>query len=497
MTVSWSEPRRAHPAAIAVYAWSTVTTLLSIAAPILVLSMLEADGLARIFLPIVGGGLVVAAIGATLAVSYVRWLKFQFTIDGDTFHVEQGILFRKNTRMAGERIQTIDTAANLAFRILGLVTLNVHTAGATGKPEVSIPALTIAQAEDLTQALRSLRPVTRPPFTVEGDAVASADTLSLAGGVACVAEKWTLSDRMLALNALTSTSGFGTALVGTIAGVGVIVEIYGLLVGPVDSTPPDFVLILGGLVLIVLVILVAWAVNCVLTALRYWGFSAGCGGDVIVVEHGLLRRVMRSVPLRRVQAVRYTESVPAQMVSKVAVSADCAGVMWGTEAQSGSDVLHPILEREEALRFSEAMVPGHLPPQMQPVPRSGLPLYVVFPAIAPLIVAVAAAVFLPYGWLAFLVPLLAAAWGVAMHKDAAWGFDEVTLALRWRIISRTTLVVRRSRIQSVQVTRNPIQRRMGLATVRVQIASVSRAAVAHVEESEAWRLFEWVSRKGT
>ncbi len=491
--MTWSEPRRAHPAAIVVYAWSTVTTLLSIAAPILVLSMLEADGLARIFFPVVGVGLVVTAIGATLAVSYVRWLKFQFTIDGDTFHVEQGILFRKNTRMAGERIQTIDTAANLLFRIVGLVTLNVHTAGATGKPEVSIPALTLAQAEDLTQALRNLRPVTRPQPTVEGEPVDSTDAPSPTGEVACVGEKWTLSDGMLALNAVTSTSGFWTALVATFAGVAALAEIVG-----VPEVGPSFglVFVLAAVVIVVLMILVAWLVNCVSTALRYWGFSALCGGDVIVVEHGLLRRVMRSVPLRRVQAIRYKESVPAQMVSKVAVSADCAGVMWGTEAQSGSDVLHPILEREEALRFSEAMVPGHLPPQMQPVPRSGLPLYVVLPAIGPLIAAVAVAVFVPYGWLAFLVPLLAGAWGVAMHKDAGWGFDEATLALRWRLISRTTLVVRRSRIQSIEVTRNPIQRRMGLATVHVQIASVSRAAVAHVEESEAWRLFEWVSRKG-
>lgn len=496
--MTWSEPRRAHPAAIVVYSWNTVTTLLSIAAPIAVLTMLEADGLARIFVPVVGVGIVVTAIGATLAISYLRWLKFQFTIDGDTFHVEQGILFRKNTRMAGERIQTIDTAANLVFRILGLVTLNVHTAGATGKPEVSIPALTIAQAEDLTQALRSLRPATRRPSAAEGEAFDATDALPPSGEVACIGEKWTLSDGMLALNAVTSTSGFGAALVGTIAGVGIIAEVTGLIAGPlVDRTPPVAILIFISVALVVLVILVAWAANCVRTALRYWGFSAGCGGDVIVVEHGLLRRVMRSVPLRRVQAVRYTESIPAQMVSKVAVSADCAGVMWGTENQSGTDVLHPILTPEEALRFSEAMVPGHLPPQIQPVPRSGLPLYVVGTAIGPLLAAIAVAVFVPYGWLAFFAPVLAGAWGAFMHKDAAWGFDEATLALRWRLLSRTTLVVRRSRIQSIQVTRSPIQRRMGLATVRVQIASVSRAAVAHVEAPEAWRLFEWVSRKGT
>lgn len=454
---------------------------------------LQVDGVVRVLLPAIVIALVATAIAATLLVSYLRWLKFQFTIDGDTFHVEQGILFRKNTRMAGERIQTIDTAASLLFRIVGLVTLNVHTAGATGKPEVSIPALTLAQAEELTRALRNLRPVTRPQSTVEGEAVGATDAPSQVGEVVCVDEKWTLSDGMLALNAVTSTSGLWAALVATFAGAAVIVEIVGV---PEVGPPFGLAFVLLAVIVAFLLILVAWVANCITTALRYWGFSAGCGGDVIVVEHGLLRRVMRSVPLRRVQAIRYKESVLAQMVSKVAVSADCAGVMWGTETQSGSDVLHPILEREEALRFSEAMVPGHLPPQMQPVPRKGLPLYVVFPAIAPLIVAVAAAVFLPYGWLAFIAPVLAGVWGASMHKDAAWGFDEATLALRWRLISRTTLVVRRSRIQSVEVTRNPIQRRMGLATVHVQIASVPRSLVAHVEESDAWRLFEWVSRKG-
>jgi len=110
-------------------------------------------------------------------------------------------------------------------------------------------------------------------------------------------------------------------------------------------------------------------------------------------------------------------------------------------------------------------------------------------------VAVPVAIMIPYGWLALVVPVVMAAWSILAHHDAGFGTGESMLVIRRRAIQRTTVLVRRSRIQSLRVSQHLLQKISGLASVEVSIASSSFRTVFKVrdiDQTDAWNLIEWV-----
>jgi putative membrane protein len=78
-----------------------------------------------------------------------------------------------------------------------------------------------------------------------------------------------------------------------------------------------------------------------------------------------------------------------------------------------------------------------------------------------------------------------------------------TLLLRWRILSRTTVILPRRRIQQAESRRTPFQRRVRLATFAARVASGGSGAafdLQHMDDAEANRLLVWFAagrRTGT
>jgi len=447
--------------------------------------------------------LLILSVLVVLLISYLRWLRFSYMIDGDIFFVEQGILFRRTTRLSGQRIQAIDTQANLIFRLLGFVVLNVHTAGKSGAPEVSIPALSIADAEALTQALRALKTASRPDLSqADGEEKLDPDSRALEPDAEVApppapepSTVWILSDRNLAI--LAATSEFISPFLQLTGSLFALLFVAGDFLG-VSGTIVEGVFLLA----IFPTFFVAWFATAVSAALRYWEFSVTRRGEELRVEKGLLHRSTRTVPFGRIQGVRLVESLLGQLIGRFMVSVDSAGVAGGdkggVEAPSdlgGPTVLHPLLDHQEVRLFFEKMLPGYTMPRIKKLPRRSLLLYLLRGTLLPLAVTMPIVILLPYGWLALAAPVALAAFSALMHHDAGLGTDDSTLVIRRRRIQRTTVLVRRHRIQALSVSQGPLQRMMGVASVRVTIASSSLIpifSVRDLDETDARNLLEWV-----
>lgn len=503
----WSEPRRAHAAGVITYVLQSFhrsgagSLLLGTLLPVGVILAFDRIPFAILLLLVVA--IVVAVVFFVLATSYLRWLRFSFMIDGETFFVEQGLLFRRTVRLSGQRIQAIDTQANLIFRLLGFVVLNVHTAGKSGAPEVSIPALSIADAEALTQALRALKTALRPDLSrADGEEELDPDARALEPDVEVApppapepSTVWILSDRNLVI--LASTSEFISPFLQLTGSLFALLFVAGDFLGVSGA-------IVEGIFLLAIfpTFFVAWFATAVSAALRYWEFSVARRGEELRVEKGLLHRSTRTVPFGRIQGVRLVESLLGQLIGRFMVSVDSAGVAGSdkgsVEAPSdlgGPTVLHPLLDHQEVRLFFEKMLPGYTMPRIKKLPRRSLLLYLLRGTLLPLVVAMPIAILLPYGWLALAAPIALAAFSALMHHDAGLGTDDSTLVIRRRRIQRTTVLVRRHRIQALSVSQGPLQRVMGVASVRVTIASSSlRSAfrVRDIDQADAWALIEWV-----
>lgn len=78
-------------------------------------------------------------------------------------------------------------------------------------------------------------------------------------------------------------------------------------------------------------------------------------------------------------------------------------------------------------------------------------------------------------------------------------FDDEGIALSWGILFRREVHLTYRRIQDIHVTRNLLQRWMGLATVEVQTASGNAAATMKIEgvlEADALRDFLYMKMRG-
>jgi putative membrane protein len=353
---------------------------------------------------------------------------------------------------------------------------------------VSIAALTEPEATDLISRLRPTQPTVSDDVAEEHEGKLAAPSQVKPG----TGPRWTLSGTELAIVAATSSGGIlALAALGPVAGalVPLVLGSSDIELGGMGSVVIWFIAIA-----VVLVALVSWVAGSVATALQYWEFAVVRSDGEVRVEKGLFQRNSRVVPLGRVQAVRLVEGPLRQMIGRVTVAVDSAGIATG--AEFGPTVLHPMLTLPDARRFCDLMVSGHELPRLQPLPARARIRYLVRLAALPTVIALMVALLVPYGSLAFLVPLALAIWALAIHADAAWGVNRDVLAIRWRGLARTTALVRRARIQSVSVTQHPLQRLAGLASVSVSVAASPTPAVfsvMHLDQADAWRMLEWVS----
>ena len=74
-------------------------------------------------------------------------------------------------------------------------------------------------------------------------------------------------------------------------------------------------------------------------------------------------------------------------------------------------------------------------------------------------------------WLAHRFPEL-------HYKHTSWRIDEVGLTIRTGVVWRTEISVARSRVQHIDVSQGPMERRYGLATLAVYTAGTEHSQVS-------------------
>jgi hypothetical protein len=99
-----------------------------------------------------GGGLAIAGLILTVAVSRLRWQRWRYEIDAGELYLQEGLIVRRRTLIPMVRIQNIDTRHGPLSRLLGLAQVDVSTAAATH----AIPALSEQEADTLRDRISKL-----------------------------------------------------------------------------------------------------------------------------------------------------------------------------------------------------------------------------------------------------------------------------------------------------------------------------------------------------
>jgi putative membrane protein len=259
------------------------------------------------------------------------------------------------------------------------------------------------------------------------------------------------------------------------------------------------VLLVGavGLLVLVRVLSMIWS------WLRLYEFRLSRVGEDLRTEYGLLTRVTATIPLRRVQTVTIREAPLQRLVSRQSVRVETAGGERAPDEgpKTPREWLAPIVRASAVPALVREVLPGFDLDALewQPLhPRAFR--RAVKPALL-IVTAIGLPNLVMFGWTAVPVVLLALAWmtlATWQHvRRMRWAVTGDAVAFRsgwlWHNITIAPVV----RIQTVEYTESPFDRRALMARVRADTAGgrepAHGIAIPYLARDTAYALYDHLS----
>jgi putative membrane protein len=261
------------------------------------------------------------------------------------------------------------------------------------------------------------------------------------------------------------------------------------------------VLLVGVVGLLVLVRLL----SMIWSWLRLYEFRLSRVGEDLRTEYGLLTRVTATIPLRRVQTVTIRQAPLQRLVNRQSVRVETAGSEGAPEEgpKTPREWLAPIVRASAVPSLVREVLPGFdlEALEWQPLhPRAFR--RAVKPALL-LVASIALPNLVMFGWTAFPVLLLALAWmtlATWQHvRGMRWAVTGDAVAFRsgwlWHNITIAPVI----RIQTVEYTESPFDRRALMARVRADTAggreSAHGIAIPYLARDTAHALYHRLSTR--
>ncbi|PAE71134.1 PH domain-containing protein [Bacillus licheniformis] len=484
-----SEPRRMHPAAVILnFIKGLVETVKNFIIPFGVVIFLNQSQTVKM-IAIAAAVLFFIALVVT---SIIKWSKFTYRIEEDELRIEEGLINKKKRYIPIERIQTINTSAGLIQQMFKLVKLQVETASGGTEAEVSLVAITQAEAERIQQALFERKKAaedtgTDVPVPLEETAEEAEE-----------AEEPVMMYKMTGQELLTAAS--------TSSGIGVIISgVFAFFTQVDDFFDLDWLydrfafLNSAGAAVIALAafvaLFIAWLLSIVGMILKYANFTVVRKEKEIVISRGLIEKQQITIPLQRIQAIKIKESLIRQPFGLAAVTIVSAG--GNVLEEDKSAILFPIISKKIINQRLGEFIPDYAPEDdLNRLPKRALRRYILRASWPVLAVVPLSILFPPWGYLsAVLIPFY---WiiGYFSYRDAGWKISGSKIIMSSRFIGRTTAIIQRRRMQVFEVSRSYFQRRKQLVSIHTSTKSsvlMEKFSVADVEEKDSDDIIAWYS----
>jgi putative membrane protein len=411
----------------------------------------------------------------------VRYVSFTYRFEPHELVVRSGLVFRNERHVPYERIQNLDAVRNVLHRALGVVDVHVDT-GSGAATDARLSVVTWAAYEEMRRHVAAGRDLA--PTLLSGETTADEPDVLLE-----------LPLRELVVHGLIDNRG-GIVIVGAVGALfemGVVdrlverfVDAEGAAAGLVSDIVTSFaarvvpwntlgtalLLLAAGLVLI-------RVFSVVLAIVRLHGFRLMQKNEDLRAEYGLLTRVSAAIPLRRIQTVTIADGLLARWAGRVAIRADTAGA--GDERRGRRrESLAPILRRERAPVLLRRVLPelDLAAVSWQPAAPGAVGRQVRLR----LLVAGAGASLVTWvlGWWTVPFGAVLAAWAAVSARQhvahLGWATIDGAVLFRSGWITRHLTIARFTRIQNVQLSQSPFDRRHGMASVRVDTAGAGASS---------------------
>ena len=459
------EPRRLHPATLIVRWLKIVPSM--IAGGIGIAAATRDSGFGGFF----WFAAAMLVLGGLLA--FVYWWRFRYTLGAGEIVIERGLLHRQRRVIPFDRVQDIAIDRRLLARLTGTAKVRIETGGA-GKDEGSLEVIALADAHALRDFIRH--------GARAADAKAQAPPEP--------AEEPLLFAMDLRRLILSGLFGFSLIFLAAISAAIQQLDQLGLVEWDELVTEERAEAAAGlaslqlALTLAAIVLLLGMVAGIVRTVLRDFGFRLTRTEAGLRRRRGLFTLSEVVIPIRRTQVALIESGLIARALGWHRLSFQTLGA---DRKEGGVQVAAPFARMEEILPIlAEAGFPAPPPrenfrrrPKRALVRRIG-----PFLLVALALVAAAFAFDLRAGIGAGAMALLALA-GALRWRTHAHAEDARALYVMNGLWKRRLWLMPHEKLQTISVSRGPVQRPLRLATLTADSAGAPAMRPLAIEDLDA------------
>ncbi len=376
---------------------------------------------------------ITAIVLLAAAAGFASWYFTRYVIDDDELRIETGAVFKNSKRVPFERVQSVDIIQQLAARLFGLAELRIEVG--TGDSTIKLRYLTRQQAGALRDYLLS---------RAHGDRVRLGDPNAAAASA--------LTDLSVADQPLVTVPP-QRLVVGFLLSSEFLVSVAVLVLALAVTAGFDVV----GFALAGLIPLAIGLVSMIgRRVFQMFNFTLAQSARGVRVTRGLFNLTSQSVPVNRIQGVRVLQPILWRRLGWYRIDVNVLG--YGSSEGSDNDtaatsVLVPVADARDVAVTLGRILPGFDDSriELQRSPRRARWLR-------------------PYDF-----------WTLR------YGTDDRVVITEHGWLTHVRNLVPHAKTQSARLSQGPLQRRLGLADVHLDITRGPVTPIAHQLDAAAAR----------
>jgi len=416
-----------------------------------------------------------AALGVLVAISVLQYLTYRYRLGPDAIHIRSGLLERSWRDIPYARIHNVALHQSVLHRLFGVAEVRLESAGGA-RPEAQMRVLRLDRALALEQRVRHGTRASVDTAAPDAPTREPASRTLLGLPIPEVIRLGLVSNRGMVVVA----AAFGVlyqafperSVTRFIADNGEVAYRYVHQLHPGMAATA-----VAAVLLLVLLLLAMRALSVVLALVQYYGFRLSETERRLTVERGLLTRIRTSTTRRRIQAWTLREGFLHRCLHRRRLQVDTAASQQHDDHGRAFRDVAPIATPQACDALIADLLP-HVawpPAQWTPVPRAN-GWRLALPSLWLLPVAAMASWHVgPWIW------LLLAWWPwslFAAYRQVArmgWSVDGERVVVRGGWWDRWWRMAELDKLQSLQLSRSPLDRLCGTASLWLDTAGASGA----------------------